>query len=501
MRRLFLLALALTILLPLLAVMLFFLAAAGESAAQCDASLAGAPVGGVPPADVPIFESAAARFGLGSRGPSILAAINYVESTFGQSNDAGVHAGANYAGAMGPMQILRSTWDEYKVQAPGGAVPANIYDEADAVYTAANYLKASGAPGDWPGAIFAYNHSSAYVQQILSQAAGYYSQGLGTQGSAGSTTTSGEGLTSMGSPFSVPAASGDPTGPMTLAPGQPMIVAASYFTDQTGAWGDNLLVSHDSYAEVSLRIPRSHVTRQNATMLGGLPYITPLQVTNPQNGRSVILYKRDIGAGQPLSNTLDGYHYRIDLTTWAEQQLGLSGSGLVQVTRLTGPVSTPGDGQACSASSGFAPAGSGIDPIPGFTIGRDDMGVDATAPVGTPIYAPLDSQLADVVNDWYAGQPLLLFRFLNPPAGAPSAYWYVAEQITPVSTTAGTIFQARQAVARFAATGTGIEIGWGSPTSSGRTLAQQMGDGASANPPAGAQTTWGESFKRFFGIP
>ena len=40
-------------------------------------------------------------------------------------------------------------------------MPPNIYDEADAVYSAANYLNASGAPGDWPGAIFAYNHSSA----------------------------------------------------------------------------------------------------------------------------------------------------------------------------------------------------------------------------------------------------------------------------------------------------------------------------------------------------
>ena len=78
MRRLFLLALALTILLPLLAVMLVFLAAAGESAAQCGTAFAGAsgPVGGVPPADVPIFEGAAAQFGLGARGPSILAAIN-----------------------------------------------------------------------------------------------------------------------------------------------------------------------------------------------------------------------------------------------------------------------------------------------------------------------------------------------------------------------------------------------------------------------------------------
>ena len=153
-----------------------------------------------------------------------------------------------------------------------------------------------------------------------------------------------------------------------------------------------------------------------------------------------------------------------------------------------------------AAGATIAPAGSGTDPIPGFTIGRDDMGVDANAPVGTPIYAPADSQLVQVLNGWYDGQPLLLFRFLNPPAGALSPYWYVAEQITPVTTTIGTIFRARAAVARYAPCCTGIEIGWGSPTSNARTLAGQTDPGA-ASPPAGAQTTWGESFKRFFGIP
>ena len=174
MRRLFLVALALTILLPLLAVMLVFLAAAGESAAQCGIPLGAAgPVGGVPAADVPLFEGAATRFGLGARGPSILAAINYVESTFGTSNLAGVHSGTNSAGAAGPMQFLAGTWASEAVNAPGDppGQPPNIYDEADAVYSAAHYLHDSGAPGDWPGAIFAYNHSSAYVQQVLSLAA------------------------------------------------------------------------------------------------------------------------------------------------------------------------------------------------------------------------------------------------------------------------------------------------------------------------------------------
>ena len=275
---------------------------AAESEAQCGGPLLAAtgPVGGVPAADVPIFRGAAARFGLGPRGPSILVAINYVEPTFGESNDAGVHSSAG-----------------------------------------------SGA--------------------------------------------------GAGRPFTVPAASGDPAGPITLTQRQPMIVAATFFTDSTGAWGDNLSVSSDSYAELSPGIPGSQVTKQNATMLGGLPYMTLLQVTNPQNGRTMILDKRDIGAGQPLSHTLNGYHYRIDLTQAADRQLGLAGSGLVQVTRLNGPVTMPGGGQACSA---LAPAGAGSDPIPGFSIGRDDMGVDAAAAPGTPIYAPLDSQLVEVLNDW-----------------------------------------------------------------------------------------------------
>jgi len=344
-RRLWLFALALTILLPLLAVVLA-LSAVSASQAQCAGGLAGAggPVGGVPTTDIPIFQGAAAEFALGDRGPSILAAINYVESTFDTSALPGVHSGTNPAGAAGPMQIgvdgqAGDTWDTIKVSAPADppGQPPNVYDEADAVYSAAHYLQVSGAPGDWPGAIFTYNHSSAYVQQVLSVAAGYYTQGLTGQSSTGSATTVSAGAVTTGSPFPVPPASGDPAGPITLAQGQPTIVAATLFTAHTGAWGDDLTVATDSYAELSPGSPSSRVTKQNATMLGDLPYLTPVQVTNPHNGRSVILYKRDIGAGQPLSKTLDGYHYRIDLTAWAEQQLGLSGSALLQATRLDGP--------------------------------------------------------------------------------------------------------------------------------------------------------------------
>jgi hypothetical protein len=144
-------------------------------------------------------------------------------------------------------------------------------------------------------------------------------------------------------------------------------------------------------------------------------------------------------------------------------------------------------------------SGAVSDPIPGFKIQRDDMGVDASARTGAGIYAPAASKLVQVMRDWYAGEPLLLFQFDIRPAGALSGYWYVAEQIVPVTTTLGTRFQRGQRVASFAASGTGIEIGWGSPTSNSRTLANETDPGA-ADPPSGSTTVWGETFKQVFGI-
>jgi peptidoglycan hydrolase-like protein with peptidoglycan-binding domain len=168
---------------------------------------------------------------------------------------------------------------------------------------------------------------------------------------------------------------------------------------------------------------------------------------------------------------------------------------LSAVSRLPKPKPAPKPKPILPASSNNA----GQDPIPGFTIERDDMGVDASAQTGAGIYAPLASVLVQVLQDWYAGQPLLLFQFANQPAGALSEDWYVAEQINPVTTTIGTKFAAGQRVASFAAFGTGIEIGWGSNTSNARTLADVTDPGA-ASPPAGSTTIWGESFKKFFGI-
>lgn len=107
---------------------------------------------------------------------TVLAAIGTVESDNGQSDLSGVHTGANAAGAEGPMQFLPATFAEYAEPVPpGGAAPASPYDPTDAVYAAARLLCANGSAGgeDIPGAIFAYNHSASYVQQVLALAQSY----------------------------------------------------------------------------------------------------------------------------------------------------------------------------------------------------------------------------------------------------------------------------------------------------------------------------------------
>ncbi len=150
------------------------------------------------------------------------------------------------------------------------------------------------------------------------------------------------------------------------------------------------------------------------------------------------------------------------------------------------------------AGSCMAVGGAGGDPIPGFTPGRDDMGVDACSRPGQPILAPAQSTLADYVPSWYNGQPLLLFVFSPSLAGTyrGDQYWFVAEQIVPASTQIGTQFGPGQPVATYAASGTCIEIGWGDPNTNSRTLVP--GD---ANPAPGALTPEAEAFKVYFHIP
>jgi cell wall-associated NlpC family hydrolase len=138
----------------------------------------GPGVGAVPPAMVRLYAAAAATCpGLSW---AVLAAIGTVESANGTSSAPGVHSGANPAGAEGPMQFEPATFAAYDEPVPpGGVVPPSPYDPNDAVYAAARMLCANGAAHatQVAEAVYAYNHSEAYVSQVLDIAAGY---GFGT---------------------------------------------------------------------------------------------------------------------------------------------------------------------------------------------------------------------------------------------------------------------------------------------------------------------------------
>jgi peptidoglycan hydrolase CwlO-like protein len=112
-------------------------------------------------------------------------------------------------------------------------------------------------------------------------------------------------------------------------------------------------------------------------------------------------------------------------------------------------------------------SGSYIDPLQSAkSWERTDQGVDATMPVGAPILAPSQVKILAIEPDWYAGQPLVYWELLTgPDAGAEQ---YVAEQITYIAPP-GSIVQQGQVIARYAASGTGIEYGWSTPD--GVTLA------------------------------
>ncbi|MFB9877764.1 transglycosylase SLT domain-containing protein [Planobispora siamensis] len=104
------------------------------------------------PADVLIghFRRAERRFGVDWE---VLASVMFVETKFGRVRSP------SHTGAKGPMQFMPGTWKAYGM---GG----DVHDTGDAILAAANYLHASGAPRNYRRALYAYNHSWAYVNAV-----------------------------------------------------------------------------------------------------------------------------------------------------------------------------------------------------------------------------------------------------------------------------------------------------------------------------------------------
>lgn len=85
-------------------------------------------------------------------GWSYLAAVNFVETDFGRI------IGPSSAGAQGPMQFLPATWASYG--------HGDIYRPRDAIFAAARFLAAHGAPASIGPALYAYNPSWLYVDAV-----------------------------------------------------------------------------------------------------------------------------------------------------------------------------------------------------------------------------------------------------------------------------------------------------------------------------------------------
>ncbi len=125
----------------------------------------------IPPAYLALYLAAAARFGLDW---TILAGIGRVECDHGRDPAPActVEGQFNSAGAGGPAQFLLSTWQRYGVSATGSGAP-DMWNPADAIFSMANYLRACGAPANYPQAIYGYNHAWWYVADVLSWARRY----------------------------------------------------------------------------------------------------------------------------------------------------------------------------------------------------------------------------------------------------------------------------------------------------------------------------------------
>jgi hypothetical protein len=157
---------------------------------------------GIPPAMLATYQAAATVCpGLSW---TVLAAIGTVESANDQSTLPGVHSGHNSAGAEGPMQFEPATFASYgQPVPPGGASPPTPYDPVDAAYAAARLLCANGAAtqAGLRSAIYAYNHSNAYVDQVLDLAGGLAGAGTSLLPSGAAAVAVRFALAQVGTPY------------------------------------------------------------------------------------------------------------------------------------------------------------------------------------------------------------------------------------------------------------------------------------------------------------
>lgn len=128
----------------------------------------------VPPFALQYYMAAGSMYGVPWQ---LLTAIHYVETNFS------TNLSVSSAGAVGHMQFLPSTWDGgYATDADGDGLK-DPYSLPDSIFAAARYLRAAAGDAQLNirdknedalrKAVFAYNHSDVYVNDVLGLAKRY----------------------------------------------------------------------------------------------------------------------------------------------------------------------------------------------------------------------------------------------------------------------------------------------------------------------------------------
>ncbi|MEV3923736.1 lytic transglycosylase domain-containing protein [Actinomadura coerulea] len=166
------------------------------------AAAAKAPTDSIPSNYVTLYKAAEKEHGISW---AVLAGVGKVESDHGRSTLPGVSSGQNYAGAAGPMQFIAPTWEKYGANGPTINEKGELgkpdgkrsrYDPGDAIFAAAVYLKALGAPAQTRRALWQYNGAAdsswGYADKVLSWAERYAGGkfSLGGQNNAGASCAS-----------------------------------------------------------------------------------------------------------------------------------------------------------------------------------------------------------------------------------------------------------------------------------------------------------------------
>ena len=272
----------------------------------------------IPPKALALYQAAGARYAIDW---SVIAGIGWAECSHGRNRDPSCwrEGQTNSAGAGGPMQFLASTWATYGVDANHDG-RKDRWNQADAIYAAANYLQHSGAPGDYRQAVFAYNHADWYVNEVLARAQRYSGAPPVTATTPTPAATTSPTPTPTPSPAGPPAPPTSPQDPFGVgngpgAPPPPTLTAANFhspdrfsfqsLTDPTVAagWGATGWLSNFNDHTTASGIPADG-TYPGISFWHGPTVRGYWEVSFP-NHKTLVLRQIDTGPNTSLTRLVD----------------------------------------------------------------------------------------------------------------------------------------------------------------------------------------------------